>query len=179
MGTRTGWRITKEHNRCLPKMFNISNSRGFAFIPFLLANWQLIAIGLLVLTVYGYYRHCESVKADYFNFVEKTKLAGEEQERKSKETIARNLKEKERSDESYKWSIARLERDNKRLRDSTRTSILPTPAPGSPSPQRACFSRADLDRAFNQFIADVAGIAGEGDRAVIGLDSAKEWAANR
>jgi hypothetical protein len=179
MGTRTVWRITKEHNRCLPKMFNISNSRGFALIPVLLANWQLIAIGLLVLIVFGYYKHCESVKADYFNFVEKTKLAGEEQERKSKETIARNLKEKERSDESYKRSIARLERDNKRLRDSTRTSILPTPAPGSASPQRACFSRADLDRAFNQFIADVAGIAGEGDRALIGLDTARTWAQGR
>jgi hypothetical protein len=173
MGTRTVWRITKEHNRCLPKMFNISNSRGFALIPVLLANWQLIAIGLLVLTVFGYYKHCESVKEDYFNFVEKTKLAGEEQERKSKETIARNQKEKESRDAEYKRNLARLERDIKRLRDSSGRSILPAAPAEARDPSRATFDRAELDRALGAFIGDVTGITEEGAKAVEGLDSLK------
>jgi hypothetical protein len=151
----------------------MNKQKGFAFLPFLLANWQLIAIGLLALTVYGYYKHCEFVKADYFNFVEKTKLAGEEQERKTKETIARNQKEKERADEMYKRNLARLERDIKRLRDSSNRSVVP-PAPAEArDPSRATFDRAELDRALGAFIGDVTGITEEGAKAVEGLDSLK------
>jgi hypothetical protein len=180
MGTRTGWRITKELNRCLPKMFNISNSRGFALIPVLLANWQLIAIGLLVLIVFGYYKHCESVKADYFNFVEKTKLAGEEQERKSKETIARNLKEKERSDAENK----RLRSTNAALSRSLRESrsgrqFVPAPSPSAKRPDAATFDRAELERAIQLLDERVSGLIEQGDKARIDLDTAKEWAANR
>jgi Sec-independent protein translocase protein TatA len=149
----------------------MNKQKGFAFLPFLLANWQLLAIGLLVLTVFGYVKHCQSVKEDYFNFVQKTKLAGEEQERKTKETIARNLKEKETRDAEYKRNVARLERDINRLRNSASRSVVP-PAPAEArDPSRATFDRAELDRALREFIGETAEIAGEGAKAVEGLDS--------
>jgi hypothetical protein len=147
--------------------------RGFAFLPFLLANWQIIAIGLLVLTVISYYKHCESVKERFDTFKAEVKVKGEEQERITKEVIARNQKEKERADEMYKRSIARLERDIKRLRDSSNRSVVP-PAPAEArDPSRATFDRAELDRALGAFIGDVTGITEEGAKAVEGLDSLK------
>jgi hypothetical protein len=154
--------------------------RGFAFLPFLLANWQLIAIGLLVLTVFGYVKHCQSVKEDYFNFVEKTKLIGEEQERKTKETIARNLKEKERSDAENK----RLRTANAALSRSLRESrssrqYLPAPSPSAKRPDAATFDRGELERAIQSLDERVSGLIEQGDKARIDLDTAKEWAANR
>jgi hypothetical protein len=158
----------------------MNKQKGFAFLPFLLANWQLLAIGLLVLTVFGYVKHCQSVKEDYFNFVEKTKLIGEEQERKTKETIARNLKEKERSDAENK----RLRTANAALSRSLRESrssrqYLPAPSPSAKRPDAATFDRGELERAIQSLDERVSGLIEQGDQARIDLDTAKEWAANR
>jgi hypothetical protein len=158
----------------------MNKQKGFAFLPFLLANWQLLAIGLLVLTVFGYVKHCQSVKEDYFNFVEKTKLIGEEQERKTKETIARNLKEKERSDAENK----RLRTANAALSRSLRESrssrqYLPAPSPSAKRPDAATFDRGELERAIQSLDERVSGLIEQGDKARIDLDTAKEWAANR
>jgi hypothetical protein len=155
---------------------NRKSTSGFAFLPFLLANWQLIAIGLLVLTVFGYYKHCESVKERFDTFKAEVKVKGEEQERKTQETIARNQKEKERADEMYKRNLARLERDVKRLRDSAPSSFLPAAPSTAANPDRACVSRAIVDGALRSFEAEVAGLIAEGDRGITGLDAAKTWA---
>jgi ABC-type phosphate transport system auxiliary subunit len=156
-----------------PSLNTGAASRGLAFLPLLLANWQLIAIGLLALTVIAYYRHCESVKSEYATFKAEVKRTGDEQEKRTQETIARNQKEKERADEMYKRNLARLERDIKRLRDSSNRSVVP-PAPAEArDPSRATFDRAELDRALGAFIGDVTGITEEGAKAVEGLDSLK------
>lgn len=151
----------------------MNKQKGFAFLSFLLANWQLIALGLLIATAYGFYLHCQSVKERFDTFKAEVKVKGEEQERKTKEDIARNQKEKERADEVYKRNLARLERDVKRLRDSSNRSVVP-PAPAEArDPSRATFDRAELDRALREFIGETAAIAGEGAKAVEGLDSLK------
>jgi hypothetical protein len=151
----------------------MNKQKGFAFLPFLLANWQLIALGLLIATAYGFYLHCQSIKSEYSTFKAEVKVRGEEQERITKEVIARNQKEKERADEMYKRNLARLERDIKRLRDSSNRSVVP-PAPAEArDPSRATFDRAELDRALGAFIGDVTGITEEGAKAVEGLDSLK------
>jgi hypothetical protein len=158
----------------------MNKQKGFAFLPFLLANWQLLAIGLLVLTVFGYVKHCQSVKAEYFNFVQKTKLAGEEQERKTKETIARNLKEKERSDAENKrlrTANAALSRGLRESRSSRQ--YVPAPSPSAKRPDAATFDRGELERAIQSLDESVSGLIEQGDQARIDLDTAKEWAANR
>jgi integrase len=158
----------------------MNKQKGFAFLPFLLANWQLIAIGLLVLTVFGYYKHCESVKEAYSTFVEKTRLAGEEQQRITKETIARNQKEKERSDAENK----RLRDANLSLSRSLRESrssrqYLPAPSPSAKRPDAATFDRGELERAIQSLDESVSRIIAEGDQARIDLDSARTWAQGR
>jgi hypothetical protein len=151
----------------------MNKQKGFAFLPFLLANWQLIALGLLIATAYGFYLHCQSIKSEYSTFKAEVKVRGEEQERITKEVIARNQKEKERTDEMYKRNLARLERDVKRLRDSANRSVLPAAPAEARDPSRATFDRAELDRALREFIGETAAIAGEGAKAVEGLDSLK------
>jgi hypothetical protein len=151
----------------------MNKQKGFAFLPFLLANWQLIALGLLIATAYGFYLHCQSIKSEYSTFKAEVKVRGEEQERITKEVIARNQKEKERADEMYKRNLARLERDIKRLRDSSNRSVVP-PAPAEArDPSRATFDRAELDRTLRSFIDGTTDLIGEGAKAVEGLDSLK------
>ena len=43
---------------------NMIHQRGLAFLPLLAANWQLVAIGLLVAAAGAYALHCEHVKKD-------------------------------------------------------------------------------------------------------------------
>lgn len=69
---------------------------------------------------------------------------------------------------------AALDTRYKRLLDSN-TNILPAVSPSSPSPERACFARAELERALERFVADTAGIALTGDRAITDLNIGKEW----
>ena len=151
--------------------------RGFAFLPLLLANWQAIAIGLLVLSVYAYYRHCESVKADYAAFVSRTKAAGEEQERRVKAAIEQGKKDKEKADNEnsrLRTSNAALARS---LRDARAASgFLPAPAASAKRPEIAAFDRTLLERALQRLDEDVSGIVAEGDQARIDLDTAKVWA---
>lgn len=150
--------------------------RGFAFLPFLLANWQLIAVGLLALSVFAYWKHCEYVKDDYRKFIAKLEAQGKAQEEKVRLIVEQGKKDKERAD-----------RENARLRDSNtalsrslrdaRSSAryVPPAAPGSRSPDRATFDRAELERAIQQLDAEVSGLIAEGDQARIDLDTAKAW----
>ena len=55
-------------------------------------------------------------------------------------------------------------------------SFVPAAASGSSSPDRAAFDRAELERALRDFDTSVQGIADEGSKAVIDLDTAKRWA---
>jgi hypothetical protein len=182
MGTRTGWRITKERKRCLPKMFNISNSRGFlglTLMGYIVLGMGVVVAGLLLALKIQTAR-LESSEARYFNFVEKTKLLGEEQERKSKETIARNLKEKERSDAENK----RLRSTNAALSRSLRESrsgrqFVPAPSPSAKRPDAATFDRAELERAIQLLDERVSGLIEQGDQARIDLDTARTWAQGR
>jgi septal ring factor EnvC (AmiA/AmiB activator) len=145
------------------------------FIQLSIMGYVVLGLGTVVLILGTLLKiqtaRLGSVKAEYFNFVEKTKLIGEEQERKTKETIARNLKEKETRDAEYKRNVARLERDINRLRNSASRSVVPAAPAEARDPSRATFDRAELDRALREFIGETAEIAGEGAKAVEGLDS--------
>lgn len=155
------------------------NQRGFAFLPFLLANWQLLALGIVVLSAFLYYKHCEFIKNEHSALVNNLKVAAIENDKKVKAAIEQSRKEKERADESHKRTVARLNRDVKRLRDNPPSSFLPAPAAGSASPDRACISRSESDRAFRDFREGVLGLLAEGDQGIAGLDTAKEWARDR
>lgn len=137
---------------------------------FLLANWRLIGIALMLLGVGGYIAHAEYTKAQW----NKAKAIAQQQQAENAKRALRDLHNKERSDENYQRNLNRLRADVKRLRDS-RTSILPAAPSGATDPDRICFSRTDLDTALRDYRAGVLGLLEEGAKAVEGLDEAKAW----
>ena len=65
----------------------------------------------------------------------------------------------------------------KRLRLARASSGYVPPAPAnSPSPDRACFDRAELERAIGDLDAGLQGIVGQGDAFALKLSTAQEWA---
>lgn len=111
--------------------------------------------------------------------IEAYKQAGEVAERIAKQKDAENKAKKEKSDADYKRSIAALQRDNKRLRDSANQSSLPGTSAPPGQPDRITFDRPLLDAAIRSFTAGTAAIATECTEAVNALDNAKAWARER
>ena len=151
--------------------------RGFALLPFLLGNWQMIAIAGLAILVFGYYKHCEYVKNDRDQIIARLKVAAAENERRIKVIVAQAKKDKERADNENKVNRGRITSLSNQLRDARRaTSYLPPAPAGSPSPTTIAFDRAALDAAIRRLDAGVQGLIDEGDAAIADLDTARRWA---
>lgn len=143
-------------------------------IPLLLANWRLIAAGLVAVAVGGYILHCEHVKTELAASV----AIAEQQQKENAKTALRDQTNKERSDENYARNISRLNADLGRLRNAS-PRVLPAAAPGAANPDRACFDRTELSAALRGYREGVLGLVGEGAAAVEGLDESKAWAKDR
>lgn len=127
----------------------------------------------ILIAIAGYLYHCESVKeAQAVAIV----LAEQAKERAEKQA-ASDRAAKEKADEDLKASRADAASLARRLRNArAASSYLPPASPGSASPSRAAFDRAELERAIQRLDAGVSGLIEEGDQARVGLDSAKRWA---
>jgi hypothetical protein len=142
-----------------------------------MTGWLLVFCGLTV-AFGGLQTHrLKAEKREHAEFRAQVKAVGEAQEKRTQETIARNQKAKESADAQVK----RLTAANKSLADSllnarSSSGYLPRPAPGSASPDRACFDRAELESAIAQLDAGLSGIAGKGDEARIAIDGLRDWA---
>ena len=151
--------------------------RGFAFLPFLLANWQIILVGLSAVTLFAYFKHCEYVKTDRDTIIASLKVAAAENERRIKVIVAQAKKDKERADNENKVNRGRITSLSNQLRDARSASSYLPPAPaGSPSPATIAFDRAALDAAIRRLDAGIQGLIDEGDAAIADLDTAKRWA---
>ena len=118
----------------------------------------------------------ESCQDKFEAFKLQTKALGDAAEAERKRIDALNLKAKEKADAAHKSTVARLNRDVKRLRDANASrSAVPDAPAGSSRPHLACFDRAELDRAVSGFIAEVTELVGEGAAATVDLDAAKVW----
>ena len=150
--------------------------RGFAFLPFLLGNWQMIAMVAGAIAVYGYYTHCQYVKRDRDQIIASLKVAAEENDKRVKIAIAQAQKDKENVDNEN----LRLRKSNtalaRSLRDHRAASgvLSGVPAPAK-RPDLACFSRADYERAFRQFDKGLSELAEICDQRTIDLDTGKTW----
>jgi len=158
------------------------NQRGF--IQLSIMAWAAIgaavAIGGLSLALWVHTNRLESVKREYAAFVATVKAQGEEQLRRNKETIARDLKAKERIDAENRRLRSNLATRDLQLRQSRADAgYVPAASPGSASPDRAAFDRSELDGAIRQLDASVSGLIAEGDQARIDLDTARRWAQER
>lgn len=165
----------------VPKKGSIVPNLGFLSLSLtgylLLGLGAALALSLLALKIQS--ARLDSAKAEHAAFVEKVRVQGELAEKQAREKENQDKRLKERTDADYKTRIARLERDNKRLRDSAPSRYLPPASPGAPSPDRATVSRSVVDGALRDFEAEVAGLIAEGDLAREGLDTAKRWSQER
>jgi len=122
-------------------------------------------------------KRVENIKAEYAAFVSNVKLLGEQAEKKAREEEAQNRKRKEASDRENAINRSRIADLSRQLREQrSRTGILPGASPGSASPQTACFSRPELERALQSLDAGVSTLLAEGDAAIVDLNSVKSWA---
>ena len=155
----------------------VSRERGFAFLPFLLGNWQIIVYGAVIMAVVGFVWNCERVKKDRDQIIARLEVQAAENERRIKVIVAQAKKDKEKADNENKVSRSRISSLSNQLRDARRaTSYLPPAAPGSPSPATIAFDRAALDAAIRRLDAGIQGLIDEGDAAIADLDTAKRWA---
>lgn len=148
---------------------------------FLLNNWKWIALAVAaaVLVAWGSFWKWQAGRWEdkYIAFVAQTEALGKQAELKAKETEAKNKKAKEVADARNEKTITALRADNQRLRDEhSRSSLVPGAAPGSASPETVTFYRAELGSALRRFEAGVENLLGEGDEAIEGLNTAREWA---
>ena len=141
-------------------MLNRNRIKGFAFLPFLLANWQMIAIAGLALVVGGYYLHCEHVKRDHATFVAKLEAQAEEQTKQAKLKEAQDAK---RIQDALSDRDAALKRLRQRPNPVNLSSLPVNPADNT----KLCFDRAGLDAALQRFTKGVDGLVAEGDTAII------------
>lgn len=116
-------------------------------------------------------------KAAYSAFRADVRAKGEAAEKAAQEQVKRDQKAKESVDAQNRRLRAANDSLSRGLLDArTARGYVPAPSAGTGDPDRACFSRAELERALQQLDAGVSGLIGEGDTARVNLDSAKDWA---
>ncbi len=81
---------------------------------------------------------------------------------------------KHESDIKYQDIINRHAVDIKRLRNSTKTSVLPVAR--KPDETEICFSREQLDRTIQSYRHGIQELISIGSECQIDLDNAREWA---
>ncbi len=145
-------------------------------MTFLLANWKLVLIGLLILSTGFFFKLWREEVRAFAVFKAQVEVLGKAAQ-VEKERIEREHKLlKERTDVENKRTTANLRATITRLRNDPGQGGLSSPTPSPASPDRTCFDPAALDRALRNLNQDLLGLIEEGSQAVIDLDSAKAWA---
>lgn len=110
--------------------------------------------------------------------LQKFRDVGEAAQREASRQALRNLNAKERVDDEYQNKIVTLSADVKRMRDERAGRGYVPAAADTENPNVACFNREKLERAIQQFDAEVSGIVAEGANAIAALNAARVWASD-
>lgn len=151
--------------------------------------WYVIPILALTVST-GYYKHSATsehtqrvtIQAEFEQFKVGVRLAGEAQVKKNQEHEVQDKLNKDNSDKSNEKLKSDLALVSDRLRrtiSDPRSSVLPEVSPSSPSPNEITFIREALDGAIRKYEEGVLGLLEEGDKALIDLKTAQEWAQQR
>ena len=163
---------------------------------FFLTYWKVFAVAAAILAAAGfgaYKMHVhdqikyDALQSEYDTFKGGVAALGAAAEARRMEQEKSDAARKKRADDEHaktKSDLAGLYDAYGRLRDQRRTSassgVLPQAAAGAVDPDRACFSRAALDRGLAEadgLLQDgAAKILLRGDTAISGLNTAKRWA---
>ena len=158
--------------------------RGIADGWLTLVVLAVIAVGLWyayqTIDKRGYERGRLEVQVKFDAFTATIKAQGEAAKKAAKLQEDEDKKAKEKADAENAKSrktLADLAAAYRSLRDQrAKSGYLPAPEAGSKRPERAAINRAEFNRAMEYLDERGQGIAEEGDRYRIDLDTAKEWA---
>lgn len=126
-------------------------------------------------TIQGY--RLDAVNAEFKLFVGTTEAIGKQAQIEAESKAKTDKMNKEKADHENQIARAALLADIKRLRNiNAGKGNLSAPASSASSPDRICFDQAKLDGALRSLDAGILGILEIGSKAVIDLDSAKQWA---
>jgi hypothetical protein len=147
----------------------------------LLNPWILLAAGGALV---GAFLYGLSVGHDRLEAYEmKVAAAGAAQEQRAQERVRHGKIIKEKTDAQNDRDLSalstRIAALVKQLSVDPGGSLLPAPGSGAEGAQSITFDRAELDRTLRVFTAGTATLVGEGEKAVIDLDAAKRWNAER
>lgn len=141
--------------------------------------YRILALALLCAAIWahGWLRGARHGEAKLAAFEAAVRAEGGAAQKLADARILAERTRKVESDERYKTARADLRATADRLRVERATrDILPAAATNSGSPDRACFDRAQLERALRGFVVGTAGLAAEGDEIALRLKMAVEWA---
>ena len=155
------------------------NQRGFIQLPMM--AWGAIAAGAVIIgltgAVYVQTVRVAACKAEYAKFVGGVEALGKAAQKAAQDKAAMDKIFKEKVDAENEAAIAGLNATIKRLRDSRPSrSFVPAAAPSSSRPDLACYDRAEYERETGNLVESLRGLADEGSKAAIDLNTAKAWA---
>ena len=119
----------------------------------------------------------DAVQAEYKGFVTQVDATGKAAEKEAARVIAAGKEAKQKADDENKVTIAQLNADIVRLRNSRSSrGYVPSTPTSSDRPDLACFDRGELEQAIRQLDDGVSGLLAEGDASALNLNTAKLWA---
>ena len=119
----------------------------------------------------------DAEKAEHKAFVEHTRAIGVAQEARAKRIAEQDKTRKEKADAENTITRARLDDALRKLRDNRPGGSFVPPAPaGAGRPDLACYDRAEFVGAVGKFVEGLRGLADEGSKAAVDLNTAKKWA---
>lgn len=130
----------------------------------------LAALLIAGLTV-GYYKTRNNIMAAQLDNV---KLMADEAERKTKLVEKRSEQERIEANEQHQSDITSLNVELKRMRDSN-TSLLPVITKATRDINEIRFQRAELDRAIQEFRAEIQGLIAKGAECEIEIKTLQNW----
>jgi hypothetical protein len=148
-----------------------------------IAKWEIygIAVAALVVAMFGAYFYGHHVgymdeKAEYDKFVAKVEAQGEIAKQAAAKKEADDKQAKKDADDANRTTIAALTLTIDRMRAQRPAGgNVPAAPAGSKRPDLICFERAAYQSAYGGLVKEVRGLADEGTKSTVDLDTAKSW----
>jgi hypothetical protein len=148
------------------------------------SRWAVLAVALVAAAAFGAAKmHAhdqikyDALEAKFEAFKDTAAALGREAKAAAAAREAADKSRKEAADAENSAALATLASDIAKLRARRASSgFLPAPGSAATSLDRVSVKRAELERALRELDTGVQGLFGEGDRAIVDLNSAKKWA---
>lgn len=152
-------------------------------MTFLLANWRLVLVGLLVGALSGYAMTMrierDAVRTEYADFRTKVAEAAALAAQQALQKTIADERRKESADAENAQALAILAGTVAKLRARPPVSLVSTASASAGGPDVACFDRPIVERAYGALVIGLRSLADEGSKATVDLDTAKRWLQER